>query len=131
MGIQKQNTPPRIVVLGGGLGGTIAAYEIKAAVRGRAEIMLVSDRPQFNFVPSNPWVAVHWRDLDDLAETPTELAVAARARTQFFTQDDNRAGMQATTDSRNAKTIRRKLMTVYLKWNVGAYTKSCFTLPSR
>jgi sulfide:quinone oxidoreductase len=62
MDIQKQNTPPRIVVLGGGLGGTIAAYEIKAAVRGRAEVTLVSDRPQFSFVPSNPWVAVHWRE---------------------------------------------------------------------
>ena len=34
MDIQKQSTPPRIVVPGGGLGGTIAAYELKAAVRG-------------------------------------------------------------------------------------------------
>ena len=62
MDIQRQNARPRIVVLGGGLGGTIAAYEIKAALRGRAEVMLVSDRPHFSFVPSNPWVAVHWRD---------------------------------------------------------------------
>lgn len=53
---------PRIVVLGGGLGGTIAAYEIAPEVRGRAELMLVSDRSSFSFVPSNPWVAVRWRD---------------------------------------------------------------------
>jgi sulfide:quinone oxidoreductase len=52
---------PRVVVLGGGLGGTIAAYELAAALRGRADIALVSDRPNFTFVPSNPWVAVHWR----------------------------------------------------------------------
>lgn len=53
---------PRIVVLGGGLGGTIAAYEIAPAVHGQAEVMLVSDRPSFCFVPSNPWVAVRWRE---------------------------------------------------------------------
>jgi len=53
---------PRIVVLGGGLGGTIAAYEIAPLARGRAELMLVSDRPSFSFVPSNPWVAVRWRE---------------------------------------------------------------------
>jgi sulfide:quinone oxidoreductase len=53
---------PRIVVLGGGLGGTIAAFGIAAAVRGRGELMVLSDRPRFSFVPSNPWVAVHWRE---------------------------------------------------------------------
>ncbi|HEY0628945.1 MAG TPA: FAD/NAD(P)-binding oxidoreductase [Sphingomicrobium sp.] len=53
---------PRIVVLGGGLGGTIAAYELAPAHRDRAELMLVSDRPSFSFVPSNPWVAVRWRE---------------------------------------------------------------------
>ena len=53
---------PRIVVLGGGLGGTIAAYELADKLRGRAQVMLVSDSPSFTFVPSNPWVAVHWRD---------------------------------------------------------------------
>ncbi len=62
MDMQKRN--PRIVVLGGGLGGTIAAYELAAAVRGRAELMLISDRAEFSFVPSNPWVAVHWRQAD-------------------------------------------------------------------
>jgi sulfide:quinone oxidoreductase len=28
----------------------------------RAHIKLVSDRPEFSFVPSNPWVAIGWRD---------------------------------------------------------------------
>ena len=53
---------PRIVVLGAGLGGTIAAYEIKAAVKDRAEVMTVSDSDMYSFVPSNPWVAVRWRE---------------------------------------------------------------------
>ena len=55
---------PRIVVLGAGLGGTIAAYEIRDATRGRAEVMVVSDSEDYWFVPSNPWVAVRWRAPD-------------------------------------------------------------------
>lgn len=53
---------PRIVVLGAGLGGTIASYEIKAAVKDRAEILTISDSDTYNFIPSNPWVAVRWRE---------------------------------------------------------------------
>jgi sulfide:quinone oxidoreductase len=53
---------PLIVVLGAGLGGTIASYEIKAAVGNRAEVMTVSDTDTYSFIPSNPWVAVRWRE---------------------------------------------------------------------
>jgi sulfide:quinone oxidoreductase len=53
---------PRIVVLGAGLGGTIAAYEIRDACKGKAEVMVVSDTEDYWFVPSNPWVAVRWRE---------------------------------------------------------------------
>lgn len=53
---------PLIVVLGAGLGGTIASYEIQAAVKGRAEVMTVSDTDTYSFIPSNPWVAVRWRE---------------------------------------------------------------------
>jgi sulfide:quinone oxidoreductase len=51
----------RIVILGAGLGGSIAAFEIKAAVGARAEVVVVNQGDTFHFVPSNPWVAVHWR----------------------------------------------------------------------
>ena len=57
-------TLPRIVVLGAGLGGTIAAYEIREATRGRADVTVVSDTDDYWFVPSNPWVAVRWREPD-------------------------------------------------------------------
>ena len=56
----------QIVVLGGGLGGTIAAYELAAKLRGRAQVTLLSDRPDFTFVPSNPWVAVRWRKPEEI-----------------------------------------------------------------
>jgi sulfide:quinone oxidoreductase len=62
----KSEKMPCIVVLGGGLGGTIAAYELAAKVRDRAEVTLVSDRDEFHFVPSNPWVGVSWRDADEI-----------------------------------------------------------------
>ena len=55
---------PRIIVLGAGLGGTIAAYEIRDATKGRADVMVVSDSEDYWFVPSNPWVAVRWREPD-------------------------------------------------------------------
>jgi len=52
---------PRIVILGAGLGGAIAAFEIREAVGDRADVSVVSQGDTFHFVPSNPWVAVHWR----------------------------------------------------------------------
>ena len=52
---------PRIVILGAGLGGTIAAFEVKDAVGDRADVSVVAQGDTFHFVPSNPWVAVHWR----------------------------------------------------------------------
>ena len=55
---------PRIVIIGAGLGGTIAAYEIRDAVKGRAQVTVINDSEDYWFVPSNPWVAVRWRQPD-------------------------------------------------------------------
>ncbi len=57
---------PKIVILGAGLGGTTAAYEIRDAVSGKATVELISDSETFSFLPSNPWVAVRWRDADSV-----------------------------------------------------------------
>ncbi len=51
-----------IVVLGGGIGGLSTAFELKDALGGGNEIILVSDQEHFEFTPSNPWVAVKWRE---------------------------------------------------------------------
>ncbi len=53
---------PVIAVLGAGLGGSIAAFEIKEMLGDSAELHVVSKGDTYHFVPSNPWVAVHWRD---------------------------------------------------------------------
>ncbi|MBI1200992.1 MAG: NAD(P)/FAD-dependent oxidoreductase [Rhodopseudomonas sp.] len=55
-----------IVVLGGGIGGVSCAYELKEAVRKEDRVTLVSNKPFFQFTPSNPWVAVKWRSKADI-----------------------------------------------------------------
>lgn len=50
-----------IAVLGGGIGGLSAAFELKDELGEKHEIVLVSDQEHFEFTPSNPWVAVNWR----------------------------------------------------------------------
>ncbi|OHB40144.1 MAG: pyridine nucleotide-disulfide oxidoreductase [Phenylobacterium sp. RIFCSPHIGHO2_01_FULL_70_10] len=68
-------TKPIIAVLGAGLGGAIAAFEIKEAVRSRAEVTVVSQGDVFHFVPSNPWVAVGWRKREAIeVELPPVMA---------------------------------------------------------
>ena len=56
----------QIVVLGGGIGGVSCAYELKRSVRKEDRVTLVSDKPFFQFTPSNPWVAVKWRTKKDI-----------------------------------------------------------------
>lgn len=55
-----------IIVLGAGLGGTAAAYEIHAALGGEHSVTLVGDGPRFNFTPSNPWLALGMREPEDI-----------------------------------------------------------------
>jgi len=50
-----------IIVLGAGLGGTLAAYEIAEQLRPEDRLTVVGEQPNFSFTPSNPWVALGWR----------------------------------------------------------------------
>lgn len=56
----------RIVVLGAGLGGVIAAYEIKKAARRQDEVIVINETTFYQFVPSNPWILVGWRERKDI-----------------------------------------------------------------
>ncbi|RQO56061.1 pyridine nucleotide-disulfide oxidoreductase [Paucibacter sp. KBW04] len=51
-----------IVVLGAGTGGMPAAYELRAELGSGHRITVVNALDYFQFVPSNPWVAVGWRE---------------------------------------------------------------------
>jgi sulfide:quinone oxidoreductase len=50
-----------VAILGAGLGGVLAAYEVRQQVRSADKVVLISQGETYHFVPSNPWVAVGWR----------------------------------------------------------------------
>ncbi|MDE2565986.1 MAG: NAD(P)/FAD-dependent oxidoreductase, partial [Burkholderiales bacterium] len=56
-----------IVILGAGTGGLPAAYEMRAALGPPHRVTLVNALEQFQFVPSNPWVAVGWREREAIS----------------------------------------------------------------
>ena len=55
-----------IVIIGAGIGGMPAAYEMRAALDKTHRVTVVSAVDYFQFVPSNPWVAVGWRKRDEV-----------------------------------------------------------------
>ncbi|HNS28043.1 MAG TPA: FAD-dependent oxidoreductase, partial [Steroidobacteraceae bacterium] len=61
----------RIVVLGAGIGGMSIAYELRGTLGKGPEITVIGQGEHFSFTPSNPWVAVGWREPADV-----EIAVA-------------------------------------------------------
>jgi len=56
----------KIVIIGAGIGGLPMAYELREKLGKKHQITVVSDSPTFQFVPSNPWVAVNWRQRDEI-----------------------------------------------------------------
>src|SRR5512135_1294676 len=63
---EEEDSMPKIIVLGAGIGGVSMAYELRETVGRQAEITVVSDSEWFQFVPSNPWVALGWRKPEDI-----------------------------------------------------------------
>ena len=55
-----------IVVMGAGLGGMSAAYELRETLGKSHEITLVGMGERFGFTPSNPWLAVGWRKTEEI-----------------------------------------------------------------
>jgi sulfide:quinone oxidoreductase len=55
-----------IVIVGAGIGGMPAAYEIRELLGKAHRITVVNNTDYFQFVPSNPWVAVGWRQREDI-----------------------------------------------------------------
>lgn len=55
-----------IVVLGAGIGGMPAAYELREVLGDEHDITVVNANDFFQFVPSNPWLAVGWRTREQI-----------------------------------------------------------------
>jgi len=50
-----------VIVVGAGLGGMPAAFELRKKLSSAHRVTLIGARPHFEFTPSNPWIAVGWR----------------------------------------------------------------------
>ena len=55
-----------IVIMGAGTGGMPAAYEMREVLGKAHKITVIHAMEYFQFVPSNPWVAVGWRERRDI-----------------------------------------------------------------
>ena len=66
-----------IVILGAGLGGSIMAYELADQIRKEDRITVVTKDTTYHFVPSNPWIAVGWRERKDIT---IDLAKTMKAK---------------------------------------------------
>jgi sulfide:quinone oxidoreductase len=74
----------QVLIVGAGTGGVPAAYELRATLDKAHQVTLINASPRFQFVPSNPWVAVGWREPDDVT---ADLAPSlARRGVNFIAQ---------------------------------------------
>ena len=104
-----------IVVLGAGLGGVIMAYEMKDQIGAGDSVTVINKGSKYSFVPSNPWVAVGWRDKEeievDLTEVMSRRGIALR-REPFgdFKGDDlgARIGVEMVGEDERAHPARRQ-----------------------
>ena len=55
-----------IIILGAGTGGMPAAYELREKLAKTHRITVVNAVDYFQFVPSNPWLAVGWRERENI-----------------------------------------------------------------
>lgn len=77
-----------IVVLGAGLGGTIMAYELLPMIGPSDRLAVIGQDSKYHFVPSNPWVAVGWRDREEIEIDLKD--VMARKRIAYHAQGAKR-----------------------------------------
>jgi sulfide:quinone oxidoreductase len=77
-----------VVVLGAGLGGTIMAYELRKELEAQHTVSVVNNGSSYSFVPSNPWVAVGWRDRKAVEVEPAPIF--ARRAINFYPEGAKR-----------------------------------------
>ncbi len=81
-----------IIVLGAGLGGTLMAYELAGQIRAEDHITVIGQGPAYQFAPSNPWVAVGWRQRQEVEVDLTR--VMDKKKIRFITEGAKRVHPQ-------------------------------------
>ena len=69
----------QVVVLGAGVGGTLAAYELRDMLGADHMVSVATKGRHLHFVPSDPWVGVGWRD-NEAIEVDLEAVFAKRRK---------------------------------------------------
>jgi NADPH-dependent 2,4-dienoyl-CoA reductase/sulfur reductase-like enzyme len=67
------NKKPQLLVVGGGIGGISSAYDAKKIMSDLVDITVISDKEYFYFTPSNPWVAIGYRQPQDIRVSLTSV----------------------------------------------------------
>lgn len=88
-----------VVIIGAGIGGISATYELRATLGKKHSITLINDTPYFQFTPSNPWVGVGWRTKEDIVVKLDDLmkrfgVAFIEQAVQRFHPDENRVELQ-------------------------------------
>lgn len=71
-------SPVRVVIAGGGIAGVPLAYAVKSKLHGGALVTVLSDSPDFHFVPANPWIALGLRAQADVTFALEPLLTARK-----------------------------------------------------
>lgn len=58
--------PSQVVILGAGVGGLVAANELRSKVGDRASVTLIEKKARFHFPPSFPWVVMRSRTTEQI-----------------------------------------------------------------
>ncbi len=52
----------QVAIIGAGVAGVPCAFELRKRLGKEHEVVLIGASPYFEFTPSNPWIAVGWRE---------------------------------------------------------------------
>lgn len=88
-----------VVIIGAGIGGISATYELHATLGKKHSITLINDTPYFQFTPSNPWVGVGWRKKNDIVVKLDDLMARfgvtfVQQRVEKLHPEENRLELQ-------------------------------------
>ena len=99
-----------IVILGAGIGGMPCAIEMRDMLPKQHRITVVNALDYFQFVPSNPWLAVGWRKREDvvlpIAPMLERKGVAFVPGTPFFCANPDHATFRLSFATADADKIR-------------------------